>query len=222
MARNSSSFKTTDIADGNFSRRQSELCPQSIKLSAVCNSKMQTGTESVICPDFETRAAREGTIYGEGRGGSNRAAKKGARGDRPPAPSQRLTKKNAWNDRDDASSCRTCNSSSAAMRPASPQGITFHMILVPTGILGRDSLHLTNLGAGDGQGGLTCLSFRCLSSYLIFSASSSHQQAAGRISPEKWQASARTDLCAVSHLTTNELEERGLCGKLMGLHRRSA
>ena len=32
-----------------------------------------------------------------------------------------------------------------------------------------------------GGGRLTCLSFRCLSSYLIFSASSSDKQAAGQV-----------------------------------------
>ena len=46
-----------DGTDGQPVRRESELCPQFIKLSAVCNSKMQIGTESVICPEFETSGA---------------------------------------------------------------------------------------------------------------------------------------------------------------------
>src|ERR1700756_1630336 len=42
-----------------------------------------------------------------------------------------------------------------------------------SGIFPHTRLHLTNLRASGGEGGLTCLSFRCLSIYLIFSASSS-------------------------------------------------
>ncbi len=53
------------------------------------------------------------------------------------------------------------------------------------GIFLEGRSHLTRLGASVGGGGLTCLSVRCLSSYLIFSASSSDQRAEGENSPHR-------------------------------------
>ena len=71
-------------------------------------------------------------------------------------------------------------------------------------IFSKQPVHLTKFGGGGGPGvGLTCLSVRCLSSYLIFSASSSDQQAAGEARPGTMRRrETRTDSC-VSHLTTD-------------------
>ena len=58
-----------------------------------------------------------------------------------------------------------------------------------------------------GGDGLTCLSVRCLSSYLIFSASSSDQQAAGEARPG--HATARADDTRASHISPLVVKRSG-------------
>src|ERR1017187_3748982 len=81
---------------------------------------------------------------------------------------------------------------------------SLHGTFVPRrGIFPPTRTHLTNLGGGGRTvGGLTCLSVRCLSSYLIFSASSSDNQAAVRFA-----GAGAVDLCAVSDLSTDLSEK---------------
>lgn len=83
---------------------------------------------------------------------------------------QRLTKYKRCEPDNHASDCRSsakgldrrrCRSGVCGEAPSSS-------FSSETGILESITAHLTNLEAGQREGGLTCLSFRCLSSYLIF------------------------------------------------------
>jgi hypothetical protein len=125
--------------------------PQSIQLPAVCNSKMPIGTESVICPDFETRAAREGARSVKGlEDKSNLPAIRAAIGRKFSDPNQRLTKYKRCEPHNHASDCRSSSKCFDRRRCRSGVFGEAHSssFSSETGILESITAHLTNLEAG--------------------------------------------------------------------------
>ena len=191
------------------------LRPQCIELSAVCNSKIEIGIDSVNLSGFCSRSicaqmgrtnlrgtrcmAEQSRCHGQPTRCVSFCGYRGASEDEgEPSPRLQVFARDRF------------QGALRSVADSDGRGLSATFLLERAASFRIARRHLTILGAAGAEVRLTCLSFRCLSSYLIFSASSSDQQAAGRFAGA--QARPGLTVCAVSSLTT-DLSEKDLSDK---------